>query len=976
MSQFTNAIQKPLEDLYDYIEANCVNPSAAFFVANDSLEKVTNGEITLLDPTNPTVFLLESSSIATAAAINESINLLRWQYPSLAESPEELYHHMSDWDYVNRFASPCTEPVGILIGANTLMNNMVRDEAEKCKKAIIPRDTEVTFGNITFTFMYPIAIRYYDTGTLSVSYEADEISNFQPLETNIINYEVRKMPDGVQFIYFQIPLKQIKIDAVYGTIQLGRTFKLQANFQDQFYYVRGFLRGQSTFNEWKEIKITHSDMVYDPRDPTLLIQIEDNILTATLPQIYQAEGNLLGEVKLYIYTTKGAITENLSTFEGKIELRALDEQKDLTVYSSVAMVDVPRIAVSNGITSGGTNGLSFEELRKRVIFNSIGAQQLPVTNTNIEAAVNTKGFELVKNTDMVTNRIFLATQKLPVPTNPRLITPANIGIETFIFQKEDLIDHPSVRLNQERWTLLPKCLFIQENGVTRLLSSTELEALKFMEKTAFVNHMNDSKYLFTPFHWVVDNNSLELQVKPYYLDNPKASTVNFISQNQTLELAVNTASREIFRTETGYKLRIRTLSGAHYKALSPAMVSAQLMFYPDGEKIPVYLKHSALGESTGGERYFDFDLETNYDLDSKGRLKILNVSVKGSYDQDVWVNLDTEFHLFLCTNSRTIGYKENEANKYYLEEILLPGSVPITHESIQIELGKSLDNLWSRARNLTIGIKYQTHAMDVPMTYTQDVYATDPVTGRIFTIENGKPVFTVAHHQGDPVLDELGQPVLKYRRGDPIIDPITQLPLALPEHAAHKEMDILMVDGRHVFVTEDAYVAYNQELVNVLLSWITEDLYDISGRLLEQTKLFFHPKSQLGTCQVDKGDGAIVTINTEQSPELELFVPDAVFRDNKSLRLELQNKAIKILDTMLSGREINNSLIEKTLTEAFGNTVISLKLSGLGGTNDLYYAKVISPTKQLSLKRNLVIQGDGTLIMQEDVKFSFKRVTD
>jgi predicted DNA-binding protein len=44
MSQFKNAIEKPLENLYDYIEANCVNPSAAFFIANDSLEKVTNGD--------------------------------------------------------------------------------------------------------------------------------------------------------------------------------------------------------------------------------------------------------------------------------------------------------------------------------------------------------------------------------------------------------------------------------------------------------------------------------------------------------------------------------------------------------------------------------------------------------------------------------------------------------------------------------------------------------------------------------------------------------------------------------------------------------------------------------------------------------------------------------------------------------------------------------------------------------------------
>lgn len=975
MSNIQNAVEVPVQKLHDYIASNFTNPSAAFYVADEALSLATNKEIRLLDPTNPTVFLLEASSVASNAAVQESLALHRWQYQTLAESPKELYNHMSDWDYANRFSSPCTEPIGILLTANSLLNGMVRDETEKCKKAIIPRDTEVTFGNIVFTFMYPIAIRYYDTGTLSVSYEVDEISQFQPLETNIITYEVQKLGDNTDFIYFQIPLLQLKVEAVYNNIQVGRPLSMKIQFRDQFYYTRAFIRNSSTQNLWQEIKTTHSDLVYDPRTPTLLLTVEDDILTATLPQIYQADGTLLGDVKLYIYTTKGDISENLSTFEGKIDFRALDEDKDLTIYSSVAMQDVGRLAISTGITSGGTNGLSFEELRARNISNSTGLQKLPITNTNIEAALDNKGFELVKNVDVVTNRLFLATKTLPEPSNPKLLTAANIGIETFIFERKDLEDHPYVRLNEDRWTILPKCLFKQENGITRLLSPAEVTQLELMERTAFVKHMNESRYLFTPFHWVIDNNALELQVKAYYLDKPQASAVNFISQNQSLELAVNTAQRSVTRYENGYRLRFVTLSGAHYKALSESLVSAQLMFYPDKEAISVYLNHTRTGTTTNGERYFEFDLETDYDLDSEGRLKIKNAIVQGNFAQNVWVNLTTTFHLFLCTNSRTIGYTPNEATALFMDEILPEGSAVITHESIKIELGKSLDNLWSRARNLATGVTYKRHEIDVPLLYKEDVYRTDPVTGRIFTIEDGKPVFTKLFSKGEQVTDDEGNPMFAFRRGDVVLDPITNDPIALPNVDAFKEMDILMIDGRHCFVTESVFVAYNQEVVDVLLSWITEDLKGISNNLLEQTKIFFHPRSQLGDCRVDIGDGFITNIPTEQSPKLEMFVPAVVYRD-LTLRKQLQEKAIQILDDMISGREINNSLIEKALVEAFGNTVTSLKLSGLGGRGDLYFAKLITPTKQLSLKRILLLQGDGTLIMTEDVEFTFRKIED
>jgi hypothetical protein len=59
---------------------------------------------------------------------------------------------------------------------------------------------------------------------------------------------------------------------------------------------------------------------------------------------------------------------------------------------------------------GGKKALSFEQLRDRVIRNSVGDFNLPVTNVQIAASLENKGYEVVKNIDTVTNRAFLDLQ--------------------------------------------------------------------------------------------------------------------------------------------------------------------------------------------------------------------------------------------------------------------------------------------------------------------------------------------------------------------------------------------------------------------------------------------------------------------------------------------------------------------------------------------------------------------------------------
>lgn len=971
MTQITSIKEKPLAELYDAIARNKSNPSGIMTAMLEALDEVMNGTVGFFDPTNPTVMLLESSAVAVAAAVNENVSLLRHRYSSLAETQEELYNHMSDWDFANRFASPGVVPIGFLFGLNTMLTEMVMDEEEKCKKAVIPRDTEVVIGNITFTLQYPIVIRYYNTGTLAVSYDAEIVSPFQSLETNIIPYEQRAMPDGTRFIYFQVPLHQLKIDMITNTIQAGRVFKMQTSFTDQFFYARAFIRNSGTGNNWLEIKTTHSDLVFDRRNPTIVLKVDSDTITATLPLIYTTTGSLLGDVKLHVYTTKGGLVENLENYDTAIELRALDPDKDLSVYTTDSLNIVPRQAITTATLSGGTNGLSFEKLRERVIFNSVGPQILPITTVQIQTAVENQGFDIIKNVDMVTDRIFLATQNLPKPSNTRLLTSANIGIETFVVDKETLENHPYVYVNGDRWTLTPKNLFKQDNGILSMLSLKKIQELQLLEETVKVTRLNTSKYLFTPFHWVFDNTKSDFALRPYYLDKPTISTINFVRQNQTLELAVNTAARWITRTTYGYKVSIRVLSGNFYKALPNSQVSAQLMLYPQGETIPVYIKGYLSNVSDAEEREFSFDINTNYDIDDTNRLLVLNVGLDSQNQQNVWIDLNTEVHIFLCTTSKTIEYKKDASNGLFGEFQLPQGSVPITHETVKLTLGHPLKNLWSRARNLTVGYDYQTYTESVQLTYPKDVYKTDPVTGRIFTKDaKGKPVFTIEHKFGDLVFGFNNEPVWKYRKGDVIIDHKTGAPLLKPTSLVKKEVDLLFIDGRHYFVNDKAYTEYNQELIDLLVTWVTDDLASIQNKLLDQTHIFYHPKSQIGQCVVDKGDGVTLIIDSEQSPVVDLYVPSNVYM-SENLRLQLTNKTIKLLDSALSLTELNNSNVEAALREAYGGAVTSMKLSNLGGGHNLHYAKVVSPDQRLSLKRILDIQSDGTLIMKEDVKINF-----
>lgn len=975
MPEITNFKSVTITELMTNLERYKYNPSNIQRTILDYLDEITNGTVDIVDPTNPFVFLLESSSVNTALAINENVINLRKQYPSLSLTEEEIYLHMSDKDFVNRFAVPASANFTFMIKVNDILQKAVYDTSENCFKVVMPRDTQVTIENLVFTLQYPIEIKRFNNGVVQITRDADIPSPLQTLTGNIVDYTVRRDLDNTDWVVFHLPIQQFKITSNYFTTQETVTFSQNIVFEDQYYYARVYQRNNNTLNQWVELNTTHTDQVFDNYSPTAVLKVFSNYLNISIPSIYLTNNAISGDIRIDIYTTKGDITLNLSNYKlvsFGTRLVAINEERDFTPYVK-AMAETGHVVFSSETISGGTNGIDFNTLRERVIFNSVGDRQLPITNIQLEAHVNNQGFDLIKNVDVVTNRLFLATKKLPRPINTKLLTSASIGISTFVTNINYLKTLNTVTNNDVRLTLLSKNLYLNNNGIIKILTENEINAIKVLPKPAMVSEINSKQYLYTPFYYVLDSSQREFELRAYHLDQPIAKDISFLKQNETLQLIVNTESYKLEKIPTGYRLIIVTKSGNFYKQVADNLVNVQLAFYPIGESNLAYINGVLLNKTTDGERIYSFDIETNHDIDSNDRLCITNSKMFNNENIKTWINLNGVFNILHTTSSINNGFIADNTDTLVGKFLLPNGSVGNTHEKINLILGYSLKNLWSRSRTLVSGLEYETYPTDVAMVYTQEVYATDPVTGSIFSVNGtGDLVYNILHHVGDPVLDINNQPVFKHRRGDVVLD-TNGNPLLLSELKTDKEIDLLHVDGKYYFADDESFIEYKNELSAVINTWITSDIKSIQDILLEQTKIFFYPKTTLGLVKVYPDNITESNIKAEQSFTLDLYVKDKIYKDN-NIRQELINDVVTILDDYIDRMTINITELILILKERFSDTVESIDIRGLGGSNNYQVITLAQEHNRLCLKKKIVLQEDNSLIIKEDVTVNFYNV--
>jgi hypothetical protein len=949
------------------------NPSAIQRLSLQRLRDIKDGNIDVPDATSPFAFVLENSAINTAAFLEANELSTRRQYASVAQNPDDLYLHMSDKDFIDRFATPASANFYVMIEKRALERAMVYDPVTDISTVIIPRNTEFKVEDFIFSIQYPIEIKKLSHGGYQVTYDNSIESPLQILTTNIVEKSFVTPQKDTTFLQLKIPTQQFWIKSVKSTLTTAKLFKKTVSFTDSFYYARVFYKNSASNNKWVEIKTTHTDQVYDPLVVTAVLKVNPNTVDVFIPQIYFSSNSISGDVRIDVYQTKGAVNLSLSNYSvGSFSAswKAIDDTEvteEVANFQAISEI----VIFSPDTINNGTLSLSFEELRRRVINNSAGARNLPITNIQIEDSLTSNGFTIVKDVDVVTNRTFLATRELIKPFDERLITSAATSMQSTVVTMREVAKHPAVFDNGNRITLSPDVMYRLDNGQMNIVSAGRVTSIVNSSSEDAALMVNSEQYVYSPFHYVLDATDSQFRLRPYYMDAPSAIIRQFVDHNASTTLEANTELYSLIKTSFGYRLTVQVKGNDIYNTLTDDQIFAQLYYIPKSEVSKAYLNGQLLGRTTSGGALFAFDFNTKFDINDQHSLFLNSFTMENLLNQSVASELLQDFNVvYGCFDKLSINWTIHEIDAHIGQFMLPRHGYAITEESFRLQFGQWLKNLWAGCRSFPAPQQYSRYIVDIPASYPEDVYNVDPVTLAIFSLDaSNNVVYSFKHHKGDNIINADGSPVFEHKAGD-IIYGSNGSPIAVSELEVARQIDLFVVEGAYYFATDTSSSTYKTSFVSAVVDWTVNDIERLSQQVLEETFIYFYPKTNMGTLRVIGENGFPAYLPASQSFNVRLFVRDQVMR-NADLRNKLTESCIKAIDNELKKSVIAISNIENAIQIIAGSDVFAIEVKGLGGSSNFQAVSTISVGDRFSIRKRLTAQSDGKLIVEEDVSVEF-----
>lgn len=958
------------------------NPANIQRAVLSGLEEALGGTYDLVDPTNPFIFLLESSCATSAASIQRSEALLRKQYASLAQDEQDLYHHMTDSDYANRFAVPSRVNMTMLMSLDEI-HEKAMDAGNGVRKMVIPKDTVFEVESMHFTLHYPIEIRVMPHGGVQLVYDASIENPLRTLESNLLEWEIVRTPVGegenanLKFIMFHIPVDQYKIEDHYDQLNQSSGFTKTYPFTDQFYYGRVYL-ATGPGGEWEEIKSTHSEQVYDPNKPTALLTLLEGQLRIHIPQIY-FNNNLVGRgIRVDIYTTRGEVELSLGRYQPssfKASWKDLSKNESPFVapirsFSTMTMFSTDRVR-------GGRNALSFDVLRGRVIDNALGPVQIPITEAQLTARLDNLGYDIIKDVDNITNRIYLASRTLPNPSIPEVTSATACNISTLQISARELAKLDGVYDNEIRMTIKAGTLFENNQGIVSPLNDDVLTQILDANPENRVQLINERRLSYSPFHYVLDMTEDVFDLRAYDFSRVQIKSKTFIEENESLRLEVSTMRYGITQNDDGFKISIVTRSGAIFRGLDDEQVKVQMSYIPDGDIDRAYLNGTLVGRTDDDEYIFEFNLDSSFDVDRQGRLLLTSFKMFDLEPRKTPTPLNTRFDLFFIVENYNVDGAEfseldNRKGAYLLDE----SSRVVIQESLNVEFGRSLDGLWSRARTVAGSLDYLRYENDVMAYYENTVYARDENNLIIIDYDNetGDVSYQIEHQEGDPVLDADGQHVVRHYAGDVKLD-AEGSPIPISGRALLRQMDLLLFEGVFAFVTDQRTQRVAEEARDTISTWVHEDIGGLASQLLENTRLWFYPQTTFGDVEALVEEANPTSLNANQSFRVKFYLSRLGY-DNADLRGDLAETAIGEISKALKRTRISVGEIATSIRQNSSEEVYDVVVSGLGGSAEYEMVTLRDTSSRLGIRKRPTVLPDNTITVQDDVTIEFVRHTD
>lgn len=952
------------------LEAIKANPSLIIGQVYDDLEAQLEGKgnYDIPDGTHPFVFAIENGVLMATYAMQEAQSITHRLYPSNAITAEDLYLHMSDDDYLNRFANPALTHFEFLFNYDELIARMQPVGDTGVRKIVIPRLTEIEVADYYFTMQYPIEIRQMRHGGIQVTYDLDKLSPIQTLDTNQVEHKILVI-ERKRYLLIRTPIYQMRMQSYVESLNPTVPFEAHYSFDEQFFHARAYI---STATGWQEIRTTHSEQVFSPTDLTLVLKVANGKLHAEFPLIYTTAQMAKGELRLDLYTTRGVVDVDLGSYPNsnfKVNFNSLD---DNPTYTDPINRIGEAVVMNPSRVRGGSDAMSIEVLRNNVIDGVIGANKLPITDVQLESYLTRRGYDLVSIVDNLTDRQFLASRRLPPASNQSVTSAAGTMMGQVQVTLEQIAPSQHVADNGARVTLLPSMLYNLVNGVVTPLPDSRIQALVNSNPEALTRLVGDNRFIYTPFHYVLDTTQANFDVRPYYFGKPHIVRKTFVGENDSSQIQANINSFNIERIDSGFRITVKLISDDQFKQIDDNAVVVQLGYRPLGENNYASVNGVFIGKENN-ERLYQFDILTNWDIDTEDGLYTTNLSMYDAGQTRFSLGMLHDVDLTICVDGQqSPGYVANELDTLVQDHLLAPKFMTITRERLTVQFGYELKDLWRRNRTVIGPESYRKYEQDVPAVYAENVYERDE-NGRVIINKrpDGSLEYVILHRAGDPVLDTEGKPVLQHRKGDVVID-ANGNPILIEARKILREFTLFLIDGLYYFANEASSKRYSEEIPMQVVEWVRGDIANIRKQLLERARIYFSPITTFGNTTATVKEGLLSDIELDQGLTVTYYM-DASKYSNTALRPALVQTTKQIINEQLQNTQVVRSEIIAALRLALGDMVSGIEVSGLGGVNDFGIITLEDDSVRLSLRKRLTVLTNHELMVEDDLNINFLR---
>ena len=939
------------------------------------MEQNSNGIARVLDASNPVGFMSETIAAMGTAIMEENAASERRMFKSLSQTPEELYYHLSDKDYLDIFAIAAVGTFKLLLNVQSIYKYAVDlGDGSGLKKLTIPKHTEFVVASTTFTMQYPIDIIVMTNMSINVHYDTSEDSPLIDIKEHTVKQTVRLI-NQTPYIEIGIPCIQATLNTFTAKLNAVTEFTRTYTFKDKFFYCRAYIKNDSAAT-WTEISVTMNPSVYDITQPTVCCKVLNGTVELSIPQIYFTNNLIKDAIRFDIYTTLGPIEMVMSNFvPGKAysaNWRDLDSVKTSS-FSAPFNVFPDYTIYSDEVIIGGANGKTFTALRNQVIRSARDRDGKIITEDQLEYEVNDRGYELILDVDNLTDRVFLASREIHKPSN--LSTSTGIGclVSTLSTDMSKLYLYDSVRDHNKRITILPSTLYRRDNGVLSIVSNDIIETYlnqQLNNPDALANNINGIEYLYTPFHYVMDITTETFATRAYYLQNPKIKACYHYNSNESLGLVASIQRYEIvYKTDgSGYRLAVVYEGSTAFQKLDPEQLHVQLSYSGDNGTIvingtPAYTIDSTTARPVNGQYIYLFDIDTTFDIDKLHNLILGNAT---------GIPLETDFDICIAVQDYTTTTTQRSTiDNVFKASLLSNYSLNSTYyafvqEKMTIQLGYNLEQLWTRSRTVTDETRYKRYTENIQRTYTATEWERDEY-GYIVFDAHMKPV--VLHNKGDLVYLDDGTPVWEHVINDIVYDEFGDPVVIGGDRGLLRQFDLVLFDGIYYFANSATTTDYVIEAIEAICTWVTTDMAMLNDELINRSKLYYYPKTTMGEISI-RNTGAQFNVTAYQKLNITYYMPTDSF-NNTDIHKYIKDATGAIIAKAFTATTIAKDDIIEALRTAMKPNISAVELTGF--MDDVYNIITVTDTSMSpTIGKRLIVDSDSTLLVEDDINIEFK----